>query len=273
MGYAPDHPAVVASLEAIKLQRKSWDSLRAEYRAWARVKAAVNPGALSNTGERYIYWANNKSNRRTACFVITLRGPWGSKEIQVAAPPVLSDVPGSALLTRAIARRDQLLADLVADYGEPTGDSRDGSHAQYRLVLSATREGRQYLDTYPSALREIGLKAATAIAYDPDGWSRNSSISAHRALRNHPERLALIALGTSAQRAKELQSFTAPTARTPRELPYIPVRAHARVTKATLPALPSELEAELHRAYDGGVTLDEIVKYWNMQVVVRQRAA
>lgn len=268
VGYAPDHPAVIASLEAMALERKGWEALRDECRAWARVKAALDPNALSNVGARNICWTVNNGR---PVFRISLAGPWGKKGSNMKAPATITEARASELLLRAIEKRDELRAALVAEHGEPSPHIRDGSYDEYVLVLQATAEGRRYLATAASAVKQIGRKVATALAYDPDQWSPTTGIAAHVMLRAHPNRHALVARGVTHLRATQLvNQLNAPTP-TP-ILPYVPVRAHARGTTRRSAALPPVAKAQLHQWHDEGITLDQIVEYWSTYVNAQAKA-
>lgn len=193
--YTLDHPAVVASLEAMSFGRKSWEAARDECYAWLRVKESLDPGMGSNLGQRNICWARVNPARlgnKYCYYTIQLKAPGGTYITErMHAPNTLPKARSSPLLAKAVAKRDELRAEMVAKYGEP--DKRTmGLGPEIRKVLNATTEGREYLVRAPSIVGHIMRRASTAEAYKPDEWSRGNSRTVHTVFYAQQDRLELL---------------------------------------------------------------------------------
>lgn len=200
--YTLDHPAVVASLEAMSYGRKSWEAARDECYAWLKVRDNLDPGIGSNIGQRYISWIPKYVSRRKgtghkmtnpAVYYITLRGPWGTKNATMHAPGTLDEARVSPLLGKAVHKRDSLFAALVLEYGEPRKPRNLGLSAEILKVLDVTPEGRDYRSRVKNPGRgTIRNLIDVAAAYEYDAWSRLNSRHVHIVFAAQPDRLGLL---------------------------------------------------------------------------------
>lgn len=224
--YTPDHPAVIASLEAMSYGRKSWEAARDECYAWLRVVDNLDQDANSNVGRRTIAWRRQRAagrRREYHYYEIRLCGPWGTKHAKVHAPPTLQEARVSPLLDKAVVKRDEIQARLVQEYGEPRR-STTGLGDALRSVLRATPEGRDYLARTKS-LHTIWTKVTTARAYAPEQWNPANGLVVHSSFCAQPDRAELIQRIWTADAARtEIKRRTAakridPEARDPFKLP------------------------------------------------------
>lgn len=269
VGYAPDHPAVLASLEAMALGVKGWKARRDECYAWLRVKQTIDLNAASNVGRRNVHWSRRASG--SSGYQISLIGPWDRRlgYAWIKAPDTLEKARVSPLLEKAVAKRDAMLEALVAEFG-PNRAVAHGLSAKIAVVLNATEEGRAYLSARgQSTLEYIARLALAAEQYPLDKWSPASSRAVHLILKNHPRRFQLVASGLGEAEAQHEMALwvngkaeeTGKRIGRPRKDPFrplTPVRAHARGKVS----LPEDLKLELGLAYETGITLDDIVAFW-----------
>lgn len=260
VGYAPDHPAVLASLEAMALDKTAWEARRDECYAWLRVLNAIDPDARSNVRQHHVHWRFARSARHQSSYQIQLSGPWGKKTVHMHAPSTLEDARTSPLLAKAVAERDRLSATLTAEHGE-SHEGPNGRFAQVRLILQATRQGREKLSRGSEIPAHICEHANTAEAYSLDEWSPKSSRQAHVILRAQPDRGSLVASGIKVIDAQALVTARRGGTRAVPDpfRPVTPVRAQTRGRTE----LPEDLKLELGIAYEAGVTLDDVVAFWS----------
>lgn len=194
--YTLDHPAVVASLEAMSFGRRTKESQRDECYAWLRVADAVDQDGHSNLGRRNIIWIRN-SGQGGGQYVyrIRMQGPWPDKEgtARITAPSTLEEARTSPLLDEASLKRDQMRVALIEKYGEPGFTKTRGLFAEIRKVLQATPEGRAYLAECPSAPDNCASAASTARAYKYEDWLLLNGKYIYMVFRAQPDRLKLIA--------------------------------------------------------------------------------
>lgn len=251
--YAPDHAAVLASLEAMASARRGWESLRDECYQWQKVRDSIDPGAASNVGQRYLCWLAPGPSRKGGRYQMSIHHPRAGRVVwAINAPLTLKDAGRkNALLDKAILRRDQTLSALVADYGEVGHVARRDLSLHLRAVLQCTPEGRDRLARTPSALNTIGKLIRTADAYDRADWSPKTGRNAHMVLRNLPNRVALVAAGIESDQARIVVKESEGQKREEQgPNPFRPV------------GLPQKLRLELRRAYVAGCTRDQIIEEW-----------
>ncbi|MEJ7783402.1 MAG: hypothetical protein WKF96_01275 [Solirubrobacteraceae bacterium] len=198
--YPEDHPAVLASLHALTLGRRSWEAGRDECYAWLDVRQKLDPGAGSNTGQRNICWMGRV--RQKPYYRIALSGPWGVKTAHMAAPGMLTEARTSPLLQRAIEKRDELAALLMEEHGAALQPQTWGVTEEFRRVLASTDAGREHLRKARSGPARHARYAVVAESYEPTEWSPNSSVTAHVILYKHPERLDILRRGVTTQEAQ-----------------------------------------------------------------------
>lgn len=201
VGYGRKHPAVVASLEALRLERKTWEMMRDECLAWARVFDNIDPGLASNTGQRNICWTKHANGQGKGGPTYTIRR-WIDGELKLthmAAPKTLAEARAGSLLERAIAKRDE--------YPSPSTTSLPmGAMRHVMAILGATPEGRAYVEaTTPDSVQQrVRMKGKCGQHFGADGWHRKSSISAHMLLFPQPDCDDLLSGGISKLDAEAL---------------------------------------------------------------------
>ncbi|MDR5730100.1 MAG: hypothetical protein RB191_22030 [Terriglobia bacterium] len=254
VGYAPDHPAVLASLEAMKFGKRGWESLRDECYAWLRVEENLDPNMGSNVGERYISW---KLVQGKPFYQIRLQ--WLSSFPRIVAPDSLEAAQTDPRLAKAIARRDEVIAQGRArGIAEPRGKAV-GLYAQIEAVLMASPRGREYLVTNRrAALDNINCLIKTAKAYRREEWNPANSRSVHKLFYAQEDRLSLITREWTANAAtEEIRRRTNGTVlqRAGVAGRITPVRAHMRGAE-----LSEDFKLEVGLMVEQGMTPEQIGK-------------
>lgn len=250
VGYAADHPAVVACVHALTLGRTSWEAGRDECLAWLRVRSLFDPGASSNTGHKYIYW-NAPRRGDNPTYKLSLWVDGARKLAYMAAPPTLEEARTGPLLEAAIRRRDQ--------FPIPKSINK-GMGPQFAAVLAATEQGRAYLQSNKSAASTVMHKAAAGAAYGDDGWSEQTSITAHLLLVAQPDRRELVADGITVADAIALIARRAEEKRA--KLKQVTAPRAARRSYLSVEDLPRATSKGLLAAMKAGVTLEQITHAW-----------
>lgn len=234
--YPLEHPSVIASLEAMSYGRKSWEAKRDECYAWKRVRDGVDLDAGSNVGRRNISYRARGSK---SLYVIEFKGAWDPRlgRASVHAPATLEEAQYSDLLGKAVAKRDAMRSQLIAQYGEQQSRTF-GFGAEISKVLRSTSEGRDWIKETPSFYVRVITYAATAAAYEAGDWQRKNPRCVHMLFRTQPDRLDLLRqrVWTESSAKEEVKRRTA--AKGARRDPYTATPASTRTSRGHGDASP-----------------------------------
>lgn len=174
----------------VELQEASGEARVESWKALAGAAELVGPA--SNTGEKYIYW--HKRGERKPEYRIQMKRADGTQMTAAMAAPAESEARTSPLLARAIAKRDELVAQRKAEGQEPELKRSSSLSAALEALVAATLAGRAWLDRVkPTTARtRLGNIVRVVDAYGDEGLYPAAGLSAHVTFVTYPNRVELV---------------------------------------------------------------------------------